>query len=361
VNKIHIIYPHGAAESCPDRIGRALNDAFRDSYEVVLHNWDEIYRIRGGSDDILLGAPHPAPWTVFNRSARYGGFKKIVAISPLSTADLRNQAFIAHSLRFCDFFVALGGDYWRLNHYLSTYGGLRTPTVYLDLGVDLNVFRFSDDHERGFLYIGHNHWTKNTDYLTEISSLLPHERFGFLGAGEPIKGFKRHGRIPLHSKEARQVLKQYSYLIIGSRSDANPAVILEAMALGLIPICTPQCGFIETSDRYKVLNIPLDDAKTASGVLGATAGWSEEELSSLRIVNRDLVTSNFSWEKFSETIRLLVEDVPNNELGMNSSALTRLKLLAGEIRSPLAPFFREGRRIWAAPLVKSFLKLAARK
>jgi glycosyltransferase involved in cell wall biosynthesis len=338
-----------------------LKEAFQDSYEVVQHNWDATYRIPASSQDVILGAPHPAPWTVFNRSVRAGGFRKAIAISPLSTDDLRNQAFVAHSVKYCDLFIALGGDYWREQHYSSVFGGLKTPTVYLDLGVDSNVFKFSELHDDGFLYIGHNHWTKNVSYLSEIASLLPNAKFGFLGSGEPIKGFQKLGRIPLHSDEAKRILEQYSYLLIASRSDANPAVILESMALGLIPICTPQCGFLEGSDRYGVFNIPLDDSKTAAKILQVANDWGEEQKSMLRIRNQKLVEANFRWDFFSRSVRLLVDDTQPNSLGSETSTLTKLTLLAGEVRSPLFPFFPEGRRTWGAPIVKPWISAKRRK
>src|SRR5512132_2659791 len=84
VTTIHLVYPHGPSISCPDAIGRHLGERLRPHFQVLQYDWDETRALEPGPDDVLLGHPHPAPWTIFRRSARKAGWRRIVPMTPFN-------------------------------------------------------------------------------------------------------------------------------------------------------------------------------------------------------------------------------------------------------------------------------------
>src|SRR6185503_18178356 len=83
VGRVHLVYPHGDRISCPDAIGRHTAAGLRASgYQVVAHDWDETGVIRPDPGDVLIGHPHPAPWTIFRRSAQRPGWRRVLLLSP---------------------------------------------------------------------------------------------------------------------------------------------------------------------------------------------------------------------------------------------------------------------------------------
>ena len=108
--RVHLVYPHGPRVSAPDSIGRHLGQRLAARYDVVLHDWDERGVIKPEPGDVLLGHPHPAPGTIFRRSARERGWSRVLMMAPYDH-DPRQVAFENPVIRDCDLFLAITGLY----------------------------------------------------------------------------------------------------------------------------------------------------------------------------------------------------------------------------------------------------------
>jgi glycosyltransferase involved in cell wall biosynthesis len=301
--RIHLIYPHGPAISCPDAIGRHLADCLRKRYEVHLFNWDELRAITPAADgnDVLIGHPHPAPWTIFQRSVKRRGWRRVLMLSPFHHGDIEQVAFLYPIIQHCDLYLAITGNYWFSSITNSTFSHWQPKMIHLDLAVDRNDFpviktQFNPPGQRRFLYIGHSGWTKNTDYLGEITRLMPETQFAWMGSGPQIPGLKALGRQDFRTDTVKSLVAAHDFLITVGRADANPATILEAMAWGLIPICTPQSGY---SGYPGIVNIPLDDAEQAVSILRELQALPESHLHEIQAANWKRLDQHFNWDRFS--------------------------------------------------------------
>jgi len=72
-------------------------------------------------------------------------------------------------------------------------------------------------------------------------------------------------------------------LTVGS-ADANPTTILEAMAWGLIPICTPTSGYMGIPS---IPNVPVGNAATAAATVRRLLHVDESELVAMQTENGD--------------------------------------------------------------------------
>ena len=82
---------------------------------------------------------------------------------------------------------------------------------------------------------------------------------------------------------------------VGS-SDANPTTILEAMARGLIPICTPQSGYAGVPG---IVNVPLGDSRAATHVIRQWLECPEEQLVETQRANWALLDRDYTWDRFA--------------------------------------------------------------
>jgi glycosyltransferase involved in cell wall biosynthesis len=298
---VHLVYPHGDRISCPDAIGRELAVRLRERYNVVLHDWDDTDTIEPGGADVLIGHPHPKPWTCFRRSMRRGRWGRVIILCPYNPGDEVHCAFLDPIVRNSDCYLAITGNYWFSSITTSMFAHWLPKMVHVDLAVNRGDFpaikpAFNPPGKRKFVYIGGTYISKNLGYLSEIAGLLRDEaEFAWVGEGQPaIAGLKHLGFQDFRTASAREIIAQYDFLITVGRADANPATILEAMAWGLIPVCTPQSGYV----RYPgIINVPLDDAAGAASILRELQGQPDEQLRSLQEANWALLDSHFSWDR----------------------------------------------------------------
>jgi hypothetical protein len=196
---VHLIYPHGAQISCPDAIGRNLVQRLGQHYNVIPYDWDGITTIHPGPNDVLVGHPHPAPWTSFRRSMKQPGWKRVIALSPYHHGDNIQVAFLNTVLPYCDLYLTITGHYWFNSIEQSTFAHWRPKMIHVDLAVDRSDFPsikidFNEPGQRRFVYIGHTGWMKNTPYLSKIAALQPGIEFAWIGGGQqPIEGLNALG------------------------------------------------------------------------------------------------------------------------------------------------------------------------
>jgi SAM-dependent methyltransferase len=192
--------------------------------------------------------------------------------------------------------------------------------VHLDLAVDVGDFppikrRFGQEGRRRFLYVGHSGWPKNAHYLTEIASLMPDAEFAWIGSGASIRGLQRLGFQDFRTDEARKLVGDYDFLITVGKADANPATILEAMAWGLIPICTRESGYV---GHEGIINIPLNNPAAVVDTLRRYLSLPEADLRRLQNTNWQAIREHFNWDRFVQQVINAIE----------SSAAPRVDALA---------------------------------
>lgn len=315
---IHFIYPHRLRISCPDAIGRKVGERLRERYKVINYDWDETRVIKPGSDDVLLGHPHPIPGTIFRRSARQTGWKRVIGLLPYNHGDPIQVAFVDSFIKRCDLYLAITGSYWYSSINRSIFSRWLPKMVHVDLAVDRADFPpiktcFNEPGRRKFLYIGNSGWPKNTDYLTKIAWTMPEAEISWIGAGKSdISGVIPLGFQNFQTEQAKQLVAEHDFLITVSNADSNPTTILEAMAWGLIPVCTPQSGY---AGYQGIQNVPLDDPITAVAILRRLQYAPEEKLGELQASNWRILDAHFTWDRFATQVVEAIESRASPALG----------------------------------------------
>ena len=263
---VHFVYPYDPEKiAAPWTIGNNLTWKMQKAgLEVKNYNWDSFDDITPLPGDILLGHPHPEMNRVFNRNF-HKNFKKVISLCPWNGLP-EWEAQLAPIVPECDAAFFICADYWQQ----------RTPSWFsgkcLDMAISQKIFKqkkfkFNAPGRRQFLFLSCTVENKNPGMLTEIKKRFPAFACAHFGFGH-VEGIENFGHfdpvIGLPSFEAFQAhLPYYDFVVMTSKNDANPTVILEAMAYGLIPICTPQCGWGEED----ALHIPLDDIDEATSII----------------------------------------------------------------------------------------------
>jgi glycosyltransferase involved in cell wall biosynthesis len=339
---VHLVYPHGPRISTPDAIGRKLGERLRRHYPVVHHEWDAHYAILPQPGDVLLGHAHPAPWSCFRRSLKRPGWRRVIAMQPYNHGDLRQIAFLDSVLDSCDLFLAITGHYWYDSAGASLCSHWRPKMIHLDLAVDRQEFpvlktAFNTPGSRRFVYIGHAGWTKNTAYLSRIAEFMPEITIFWIGPGRPsaIPGVQALGAQEFSTREGRGTLAVHDFMVTVGRADANPTTVLEAMAWGLIPVCTPQSGYAKEAG---IVNIPLDDHVEAVRILRQLQAAPEAELRELQAHNWRRIDEHFNWDRFAGQVIAAIEGESSPALGTVSTwRRVRLRWLA--LLSPHFPWW----------------------
>jgi glycosyltransferase involved in cell wall biosynthesis len=341
---LHLIYPHGSTISTPDAIGRNLAQRFEHNYIVHLHDWDERGRIKPNEGDLLIGHAHPNPLTKFRMSMKDPGWGQKILLQPFTTYP-EHVAYLEHVVGHVDKFAAICGKYWRADLKAGRYSSWAEGFYQVELAVDRAHFprikrSYGNPGERRFLYIGNADKCKNMEYLYELASIVGKCKFGTIGA-YPLQDILHHGRLDFSDPHQREVLKRYDFLIMTSWADANPTVVLEAMSWGLLPICTPQCGYTEEDG---VIILAQGDRQKACDILNNFDRCSTDEIESRVNKFDDLLDTEFSWDRFATRIQEIMDSSrtysrpPKPRLGevINEVKSNKFFLRPANIRSYLA-------------------------
>ena len=337
---VHLVYPHSPRISCPDAIGRNLGERLEQHYQVAYYDWDDCRVIKPETGDILLGHPHPAPWTCFRRSLSQPGWRRVLAMSPYHHGDHVQVAFLDSLIERCDLYLAITGNYWFSSVETSPFAHWRSKMVHLDLALDRQDFPviktgFNASGCRRFIYVGHSGWTKNTSYLSEIARALPETQIGWLGRHrQPIPGILYLGFQDFSTETGRQMIASYDFMITVGKADANPATVLEAMAWGLIPVCTPQSGY---SGYPGIVNIPLGDAREAVAILRQLQNLPDTALREMQTTNWQALDTHFNWNRFTQQVIAAMESDACPEIEP-VSPLRRLYIRWAATVSPYSPW-----------------------
>jgi hypothetical protein len=332
---VHLVYPHGPRICCPDAIGRNLAGYLARYYRVLCYDWNSPESILPGENDVLLGHPHPSPWTCFRRSMKHSGWKRILLMSPFHHGDAIQVAFLNSSVKRCDAYLAITGNYWIETLKDSFYSAWTPKIRHLDLAVDPADYPFLKKEfalpgNRRFLYIGHSGWTKNISYLEEIISALPEIHFSWIGSGKHIRGTRAYGPQDFSTPGAQDILRAHDFTITVGKADANPTTILESMAWGLIPLCTPQSGYVR---HPGILNIPLNDLPSVVSCLKKLQYGDEAHLKKMQADNLQALKAHFNWNRFGQQVRESIES-PNVPSTIRKDLLRDCRIWYASARSP---------------------------
>lgn len=336
MKKVHLIYPHGSPISAPNSIGRHLGERLGERYKVIYHDIQEPGSVEPGDDDVLLGHAWPTA-SLFRRSCRRPGWKRVILMQPYCHGDAvaDQDAFVERFIRDCDLFLAITGAYWFKGVPNSRFRHWFPKMRHLDLAVDRNDFTvikrtFNPPGKRRFVYIGYNDKYKNTAYLSQITQELPGVEFGWIGVKKGLPGMKAHGTVDFGAQEGKDLVAQYDFLLTVGSADGNPTTILEAMAWGLIPVCTPQSGY----EGYPgIPNVLLDRPKEAATRLQELQYLPETGLKDLQQINWKALDDYFNWERFAADVIKAIEST-DSPACLPVSRLHRLSLFIAYCRDP---------------------------
>jgi len=207
--------------------------------------------------------------------------------------------------------------------------------VHVDLAVDRADFpplkhEFAPPGKRRFLYVGNSSWTKNVVYLAEIARRLPPKSIAWMGRGDSIPGVEELGWQDFARLKARALVAGYDFMLTVGRADSNPASVLEAMAWGLLPVCTRESGYV---DYEGIINIPLDDARQAVEILRELQALPEGHLRAFQQANWAALDEHFNWRRLGDQVLAAVESDASPD-PLPESLRHALRLQAAALLSP---------------------------
>jgi glycosyltransferase involved in cell wall biosynthesis len=329
---IHFIYPYGDHIGCPAAIGRETGLRLRRwGYRVAHYRLDDFRRIKPADGDILLGHPHWNPYTIYRRSVGLSGWARRIAMFPFAHGLTGYAAFADRAVRQSDQMLAIAGRYWTQTAPDSIYKHWVPKMVHQDLAIDRRDFpvikrAFNPPRKRRVAYIGHTASYKNPEFLTRIAAAMPEVEFSWFGLTmnrSPLKGFRVMGPHSFADQSSKDLIAEQDFMLTVGRSDPNPTTILEAMAWGLIPVCTPQSGY---SGYDSIPNVPLDDVEGAVRVLRELQEAPNARLEEMREANWQMLDRHFNWDRFAGQVREAIESKASPAIGPEPLSV-RLKLM----------------------------------
>lgn len=307
---VHFVYPRDPERhSSPYCIGNELGERLQRDYAVKFYDWRDRIAISPEPGDVLLGHPHRRAGTVFTQSLRNPLFSRRILLQPYAP-DMRQNSYTDQSIDQCDLFLTITGGYWFKRIGESDFARWAPKMRHMDLAVNREHFplikqRFNPPGQRKFVYIGNTAHLKNTGYLTRLRAQCAGADIQWIGRGKrQISGVPALGFADFSQPQARQLLQQFDFLITVGALDPNPTTILESMAWGLIPVCTPQSGY---EDAPGIVNLPLDDVAGAQTVFDRLQKMDESSLLQIQAQGQAALTNHFNWDRFYAEVRDAIE------------------------------------------------------
>jgi hypothetical protein len=299
---VHLVYPvDDQKSSSPWSVGNHLIEGLQGHFKIVVHNWQANYRIIPKPNDILLGHPHPRRNTVFRKSFN-GAWASRYVICPFTT-NPQQMYFVERYALQADAFFAICGPVWAEKITTSMYAHLGERFVHLDMAIDTQEWppldrAFAEPKKRKFAFIGSSLALKGTPFLEQLAVRRPNE-IGWIGASRWVRSNAEcTNYLDLATDKGREALAEYDFVISPGRSDANPTVLLEAMSLGLLPICTKESGYDDAEHFY---SLEYGDIEKGMALLNSLQTLPHNDLVDRRNKNYSFVQI-FSWDRFMRIV-----------------------------------------------------------
>jgi len=307
-----------------------LGEFLSQHYDVCLHpDMTAPNAIVPEPGDTLIGHPTFSPFGLFNRSYRHPGWRRVILIYPFAP-EMRQAGFLNRMMPYCNQYLAITGGYWFKRIAETSFSHWLPRMAHVDLAVDRGDFpavktRFNPMGQRRFVYIGRKVWFKNLKYLSAIARRMPEIEFAWIGTSRlgGIEGVKPLGWQDMGTDDARRIVAEYDFLITVGNCDANPTTVLEAMAWGLIPVCTPQSGY---QGYPSIRNIPLNDLEGAIQVIEELQRLWDEDLRRTQVENWDLLDRHFNWGRVGRQVVEAIESNVTAPLGRRPTLPDRIRM-----------------------------------
>jgi hypothetical protein len=313
---IHLVYPVDfSKKSAPWSIGNNLYKALKKIDTVKVYQWTSYEKIVPKKGDILIGHAHPNPFTVFRRSLDNSNWRKKILIQPFNSDPLQ-MSYLYSFINDCDLFFAITGKFWFDNLKKTIFKSWKKKMLRLDMAINLLDYqnikkKFNKKFQRKFIYIGNeikfNNYTKNTAYLKDIANTYKPSLFSTAG-NKKIDRIKHYGWLNFHEKKGKEIIKKHDFLIMASKHDANPTVILEAMAWGIIPLVTKECGYYKNKGIY---NMPLNNLKETINIIKKLQAIKDQDLKKVQRYNYLEVKNKYTWKIFTNKVMKFVKNKKN--------------------------------------------------
>jgi glycosyltransferase involved in cell wall biosynthesis len=271
-----------------------------------LYDWQEHGTINYGPDDIVLGHPHPKQNTVIQQAFLSDKpCRAKILILPIHHAIASVNQYVIPLLDKADAVLGIMGPYWHDTLGDSFLAPWQHKIVRVDMALNAQDYpwikrKFNAPGNRGFLHIGYNVPEKGPEVLAATMQRLPEFRKGWIGAGDEILYVPRITPFAYLTPEyIRKLAETYDIFVNTSVSDANPTTILEAMAWGFPVACTPQSGYYEMPS---LMPLSTTDIGANVDVLTKMQYASNESLQALSQINRRLIETHYTWERFCGTV-----------------------------------------------------------
>ena len=315
-NGSDLFIPWRSPVRAPHSISYNLLHAFKKYGKVKFYSLYEDTICDLKDDDILIGVPtqdhSKIPWekpdysTVYIRTLqKYPDHKNLYVLIPYSNEPQyllwANEIIEKYGKNLN--LALLGGKIWFDDWNQSPWKNYNIKNrIRVDMGINPKDYPlvkkwFNPKGKRGYLYVGHTSWYKNTAQLEKIAELMPGFEFGHVGGGT-IKGWKKIADFAdLNEKFMTDIAKKYDFFVNVSR-DAQVTTVLEQTCFGLVIACTPESGYLCPSF------IPLSTDNTNYNVKTLKELQETEEAVLLATVqkSKEYIEKNHSWKQFSETI-----------------------------------------------------------
>jgi poly(glycerol-phosphate) alpha-glucosyltransferase len=211
--------------------------------------------------------------------------------------------------------------------------GLKVPVCVIPNGVTLpeaekSFAQSKANRGRTLLYLGRLHAKKNLINAITAFALAArsYPQWSFDIVGWPLEThyeeLKAHAeglgigdrvifRGPLYGAEKEAILASADAFILASHSEGMPMAVLEAWAHGLPVLMTRMCNLDEGFQYGAALEVGTDAASIALAMEQLFAG-SEDKRRAVGSRGRDLVVSEFSWDRIARRFEAVYRWVSGN-------------------------------------------------
>ncbi len=294
-------WPARAPASITAHVYRALSGRT----DVRLYDVRERVAIAGVDGDVLLGHYLAGDESgVWQRSCRDGRFALRVAMNPLHHQMAEVCAELDPYVPMVDRIFGIMGPYWYDTWRTSALAHWYPKIVPFDMAIDIGAFprvktRFNPPGSRRFLYIGWAGAQKGTHLLSILFGLAQSQRCIAIGPSRPVANVECRRRVSFTRPYLERLAEECDFLLVPGVSDANPTVVLEAMAWGFPVACTPQSGYYAIPE---LLPLSITNMAHNAGVLQMLQEADERELVARADAARALVERRYTWDHFTTTL-----------------------------------------------------------
>jgi glycosyltransferase involved in cell wall biosynthesis len=289
----------------PTSITAHVYEALRKRTATRLYDVREHGLVRGGDGDVLIGHYLAGDDSgIWQRSCREGRFAVRIAMNPLHHRMSEVCAELDPYVPMVDRIFGIMGPYWYDTWRESALGHWFPKIVPFDMGIDIARFprlktRFNQPGKRRFLYLGWAGAQKGTHLLSILFGLARSHQCVAVGPASPIPNVDCRRRVLFTPSYLQRLAAECDFLLVPGVSDANPTVVLEAMAWGFPVACTPQSGYCNIPE---ILPLSITDMRHNVATLDMLQQADERDLLARADAARSLVATCYTWERFTTTL-----------------------------------------------------------